>query len=118
MTYARTRYGLGLDLGELFERGTTAVQAAAKVLEDPALPEVTCQVLRLNALASNRPSPVCPAQRYTLAQKQKGIGLHLAVTPLRIAVWARMHPLLATAVAGGSVLGLVGLGYALGKGAR
>lgn len=117
MAYTRTySHGLGLDLGELINKGGPAVAAVAKVVQDPALPEVTCHVLRLNKITEGRdPGPPCTRRRYTLSEKKQGIGLTLAVTPLRAAVWARAHPLLAMG-AGLAVAGvLVGAGYTMGR---
>lgn len=108
--------GLGLDLDELINKGGPAVAAVAKVVQDPALPEVTCHVLRLNKITEGKdPGPPCTRRRYMLTEKKQGIGLTLAVTPLRVAVWARANPLLA-AGAGLAVAGLlVGAGYSMGR---
>lgn len=115
--YTRTySHGLGLDLGELINKGGPAVAAVAKVVQDPALPEVTCHVLRLNKITEGKdPGPPCVRKVYTPSEKKQGIGLTLAVTPLRAAVWARGNPVLA-AGAGLAVAGvLIGVGYALGR---
>lgn len=107
---------LGIDVSDLIAKGGPAIKAAAKVVEDPALPEVTCNILRLNKVVEGKsPGPACRRQRYTKAQKRRGVGLHLAVTPLRLTVWARQHPALAIG-AGVAVLGaLVGVGYWIGR---
>lgn len=93
-----------------------AVQAASKAIEDPALPELSCNVLRLNKVVEGRnPGAPCKRKVYTAAQKKKGLGLHLAITPLRIATWSRQHPAIATGI-GLCVLGMIwGIGYQMGK---
>jgi len=115
MAYIHSLQGLGLDLGELITKGGPAIQAAAKVVEDPALPEVTCNVLRLNKIAEGKDTGgPCARVRYSAAQKRKGIGLHAAVMPLRVTVWARANPTLAVVAGAGVVGGFVALGYYLG----
>lgn len=113
MTYYQD---LGLDLGELITKGGPAVQAASKVITDPALPEITCHVLRLNAIVEGRdPGPPCARKVYTAVEKHKGVGLSLATTPLRMIVWARKNPAIAIG-AGVGVVGLIWyLGYLMGK---
>lgn len=120
MAYTHTYpHSLGLDLGELITKGGPAIQAVSKIVEDPALPEVTCHVLRLNKVTEGQnPGLPCTRKVYTLAEKRKGVGLARVVTPLRAAVWARQNPLLAGAIGVASVGALVGLGYYLGKGRR
>ena len=112
MTYQLKAYqGVGID----WDKVGSTVQAAAAVSQDPALSEVVCHVLRLNAITEGRnPGPVCPRRRYSPAEKQKGIGLYLAAKPLRVAVWIRQHP--AVAVAGAA--GVLGLVYFLGRASK
>lgn len=107
---------LGLDIASLINTGGPAIQAASKVISDPALPEITCNILRLNkVVAGQDPGPACAKRVYTAAQKRQGVGLSIAVVPLRVAVWARKNPALAIA-AGASVVGLIGyIGYSIGK---
>ena len=93
----------------------STVQAAAAISQDPALSEVTCHVLRMNAITEGRnPGPACPRHAYTPEEKQKGIGLYLATKPLRAAVWLRENPYVAVA----GVAGIVGLVYWLGRRSR
>ena len=100
---------LGLDIG-------STVKAASKIIEDPALPAVTCEVLRLNRVVEGKsPGPSCSRRVFTAAEKRKGVGLHLAVQPLRIATWARANPALAIGGAAAVVGGLVWIGYAMGR---
>ena len=107
---------MALTLNQLITQGGPAIQAASKVIMDPALPEVTCNVLRLNRVVEGGGAgPACARVRYTTAQKKQGVGLYMAVTPLRLATWARANPALAIMAGMGVVGGLVGLGYMLGK---
>ena len=93
-----------------------AATAALKVAQDPYLPEVVCSVLRLSALEEGRaPGPPC---RQVNAAPGRGIGLRHVVVPIRLAVKARQRPIVAFAVVGGALLGLVAFGYALGKNRR
>ena len=93
-----------------------AATAALKVAQDPFLPEVVCSVLRLSALEEGRnPGPRCAKVN---AAPGRGIGLRYAVVPIRLAVKAREQPVLAVAVVGGVLFGLVAFGYALGKNRR
>ena len=107
------------DFSALIDRAAPTVLAAARVIEDPALPEVTCQVLRLHTIAAGQPvGAPCKRIVITDTDKRKGIGLYAARDPLRAYVWARQHPLLATLVGVGIVGGLYYLGYSAGKGKR
>ena len=104
--------GLGISIDNL---GTT-IDAVSKVVEDPALPEVACNILRLNeATEGKQVSPPCVRRSYSAAQRRQGVGLYMAVVPLRAATWARQHPITAVAVGIGVVGGLIGLGYYLGR---
>lgn len=115
MAYTYTHpHGLGLDFGEIIRRGGSAISAASKVVQDPALPEITCHVLRLNKMAEGKP-PGLPCPRPSYTGKGGGIGLALAVVPLRAVVWARENPVLAGAAGLAAVGALVGLGYYWGK---
>lgn len=106
---------LGLDVAGL----VTTAEAATKVARDPGLPEVTCNVLRLNRITEGLPpGPPCARRRYTAAEKRRGIGLAKMVAPLRGAVWARQHPAQSIAIGVGVIGALVGLGYWWGRGAR
>lgn len=94
----------------------TTVEAAAKVIEDPALPQIACHVLRLHRIArSGDPGPACPPLMLTDVQKQRGIGLYLVDPLLRGAVWARQNPAAAVGIVTG-VVGLIGyVGYRIGR---
>ena len=98
---------------ELLETAGPALEAAIQLLEDPYLPEVTCNVLRLSKVEQGKPvGAPCPVGP---RGQRKGIGLRYAIKPLRAAVWVRLNPLLATAL-GISVVGsLIGIGVIIGK---
>jgi hypothetical protein len=100
---------LGLDIGG-------AIDAASKIIEDPALPETACNVLRLNrAVEGKETGKPCNRRIYTALDRQRGVGLHLTLAPLRAATWAHENPVAALAIGAGVVGGLVGLGYWLGR---
>lgn len=100
---------------ELGSIGST-LDAAGKVVSDPALSDVACHLLRLNKITEGKPpGPPCLRRVYTKAQKEKGIGLYMAVKPLRAFIWARQRPAAAIAIGVGAVGALVGLGYLLGR---
>ena len=95
---------------------TTTIEAAAKILKDPALPDVACNVLRLNRVVEDKPpGEPCPKRYYTAAQRQQGVGLHVAVAPLRAYIWARQNPVLAVGIGVGAVALIYSLGFAAGK---
>ena len=106
----------GLSVEDLIKKGGTALQAASKVLVDPALPEVSCHVLRLNKITKGKhPGPACAKVRYTASQKATGVGLARVVKPLRAAVWARQNPVVAVGI-GAGVVGLIWwVGYRMGS---
>lgn len=104
------------DVSEIIKKGGPALQAAAKVIQDPALPEVTCNILRLNrAVEGKNPGPPCQRHVYTQAQKKRGVGLHLAIHPLRGYTWARQNPALAIGLGASAIALIFGLGYMLGE---
>ena len=100
----------------LSTHGTTDVlNAAVQIVEDPHLSEVACHVLRLAAIQEGRiPGPKCTRVPTNFATT-KGIGLRYAVVPLRTFVAAREHPWVGVVTGAGVVLGLIGLGYVLGR---
>jgi hypothetical protein len=69
--------------GSILDTAGQALEAAGKVIEDPALPEVTRIVLRLNATTKGGAGGKLPA---------RGIGLSSAVTPLRGFLYYRENP--------------------------
>jgi len=94
-----------------------AIKAATKVIEDPALTEVACNVLRLNRIVEELPpGPPCPRREYTDSEKRRGVGLYQVVGPIRAYSWYFKNrvPL---ALIGGVVLAvsLVGLKYIVSK---
>lgn len=114
-----TQLGLGDlsdDFSNLLKRAGPALQAGSKVISDPALPEIICNVLRLNKVVAGKdPGPPCVRKVYTAAQKRKGVGLHIATGPIRTIVWARRNPAIAIGAGLGVVGLLVGIGYWMGK---
>ena len=95
----------------------TAGAAVAKVVEDPHLPEVACQVLRLNAIERGVSTPSCTIVPVA-HQPGKGIGLRSVVKPLRLFVKAKENPPLAFLVGAGVVGTIFLLGYKSGKGSK
>jgi hypothetical protein len=109
----RKRQALGADWGKV----ASALEVGKNVLDDPYLPQFTCEVLRL-AKVERGQAPGAPCRTtvgLSTAAVKRGIGLRFAVTPLKIWIYQRQHPwLLPTVVAG--VLGLTFLvGYKAGK---
>jgi len=90
--------------GGVLDTAGQALQAAGKVIEDPALPEVTRLVLRLNA--TTKGGAKVPA---------KGIGLSSAVTPLKGFLFYRENPWVVPV----GILAVLGapfyMGYLFGK---
>lgn len=84
MSYVRKHRG-PVPLAGPLDAVMGAVQAASKIVEDPALPEVTRLVLKLHSLqrssAPTRPGAPAPAPA-------RGIGLAKIVPPLRAYVYA------------------------------
>ena len=109
----------GADIAAALDKAAPTILAVSKVVEDPALPEIVCEVLRLNKVVAGQPAgPSCPRRVLTAAQKSKGVGLYVAREPLRAYIWARQNPALAWG-AGLAVVGLIGLvGYTLGRRSR
>jgi hypothetical protein len=96
-----------------------AIFAAAKIVEDPAVPEIACEVIRLNkVMAGQNPGPPCQRRVLTPADKRKGVGLYVARQPLRAYVWARQHPGTTLAIGAGIVLAIGLVGYTIGKKSR
>lgn len=107
------------DAVSTLDRLGPAVLAASKIIEDPALPEIACEVLRLNRVVARQdPGLPCPRRVLTEEQKRKGVGLHLARRPLRAYVWARQHPGAAWGIGLGVVLAIGLVGYSIGRRAR
>lgn len=109
----------GADIAATLDKVAPTILAVSKVVEDPALPEVVCEVLRLhNVTKGLPPGPSCPRRVFTEADKRKGVGLYVAREPLRAYVWARQNPGMAWGAAMVAV-GLIGLvGYTLGRRSR
>jgi hypothetical protein len=93
-----------------------AIEAGARVAEDPYLPEVTCHILRLDKITDGlAPGPRCLKTVATKAHKDRGIGMESAAGPLRAFVWYKEHPAIVAALGLGAV-GLVWyLGYSMGR---
>jgi len=77
-----------------------ALQAVGKVLEDPALPQVTVLVLKLNATTKGGAG----------GPPAKGIGLSAALTPLKGFLYYRENPWIVYA----GLAALVGAPFYLG----
>ncbi len=92
--------------------------AVLRIAQDPHLKEVVCQVLRLNALERGVKAPPPCAQIPETASPGKGIGLRYAVKPLRMFVTTREKPYLIPLVVGGTALGVLLLGFFLGRGSK
>lgn len=115
MSYGR-HSGLGVDWDAVLQQGKDiwesaqpAVQAGMAIVEDPYLPQVACEVLRLNKIQEGRPpGPRCP--KPINPKPNKGVGLVHAVKPLQAFVYARQNPWVVPA----AVLGVVGISFGVG----
>jgi hypothetical protein len=103
MSYQR-KYptAVGADIREV-------AKAAAKVMTDPCLYDVTSLVLKLNELESRK--AVSSFTPTGATPKFGGVGLCRAVKPLKAVVYARQRPWLLPLVGVAVVGGLVGLGW-------
>lgn len=102
---------------DLFKQAQPAIDIGTKILKDPYLPEMACELTRLSNLEAGKgPGPSCRRTVATPAQIAQGVGLRHAVGPLRLYIFHRQYPWVAPlAVAG--LLGLTfWLGYEVGKG--
>jgi hypothetical protein len=106
------------DLGQDFSSILGAGTAALKIVEDPHLSEVVCQVMRLNAI--EKKAPPGPPCRATPKGKSpgRGIGLRHAVKPLRYFVKTRENKYLLPLVVGGGALAIFLVGFLVGHGGR
>lgn len=117
MSYVPTKNGYG-GLGGIAD----VAAAAGKIAEDPCLPTVTTLVLRLHALEQRGAQPSTGTRPGTgtgtkpPAAPVKGIGLCTAVRPLQAVVYVKERPWVLPLGALAAVAGLVGVGYALGRG--
>ncbi len=103
---------LGLDL---FKKGPAVLRAGAKILEDPYLPEVACEVMRLSDIEGGKPAGArCPPTRVT-AKMKKGVGLRYAVKPLRALIFHKQNPWVVPVVLLGTLGAIFYLGYTMGK---
>jgi hypothetical protein len=94
---------------------TDVATAAFKISDDPHLPEVACQVLRLSDIEEGRKlGAPCPKISRN-ASPGRGIGLRHAVVPIRIAVKARENPIMALGFIAAVTLAVFGVGYVTGK---
>jgi hypothetical protein len=101
VTYTKTHQALGAS------SLSTKVSAGIAVAKDPALNELACLVLRLQAVTEGTdPGPKCPKRTYSAAQKMKGVGLYQAIPPLRAWLWVRENPILAAAAGAGVVVSI------------
>jgi len=118
MSYRKSRYQIGL--------GGTAgdvLSAATNVVTDPCLGQVAKLVLDLHYAQAGSPTPTKPGTPISglgalTVPPPAGIGLCKAVQPLTIAVWVARRPWVVPVGGIALVVGLVGLGYAIGATGR
>lgn len=86
------------------------------IAEDPALPTVVNRIqmlrklevnARSEATATHQPQPGPPGP--------PGIGLWRLTAPLDAYIWTREHPWATRGILAGSLLGLVGIGFGIGR---
>ena len=113
----------GIDVDQLVDHGrrilgtaAPALEVAIEVLADPYFPEVVCHLERLARVERGEDAgPRCPPTVRPSGAPRRGVGLRFVTPPLRVAVWARLHPLLAGAVVFSLVGAVFGLGFAFGQ---
>lgn len=89
-----------------------ALGTGAKVVADPYLPEVLCQIDQLAQIEAGRvplPCPRIPPGRVG------GVGLRKVVAPMRAYVYAEQHPWVYPAAIGAAIGIPFLLGYLAGK---
>jgi hypothetical protein len=92
-------------------------KAGVKILEDPYLPQLACEIVRLNRIqAGLNPGKSCPAPRFV--DPTRGIGLEDVVTPVRAFQFYKQHPLIVAAGAATFVVGIFTVVAWLGYRAR
>lgn len=96
---------------------TTVVNAAQAIVEDPCLGQVATMVLRLHELTpAPAARPATPGQpKPPAVAPRKGIGLCVAVTPLKAAIWIRQRPWVVPVGALALVGGIFVAGMAAGR---
>jgi len=128
-TTRKSRYGepMGDAFSDLMKCGKGIVGTIAGGAVDPYLPEAICRVSQLQALSKDRtlkqalfgkkPTVAIPACAVTLPG-QKGMGLEMAIKPLRALVYLNRKPstvwLGLTALIGAPML----IGYMIGRKTR
>lgn len=93
-------------VSDYLNKAVNVLDSAKVILDDPALPEVTGLILKLNKIET-KTKPGAPTQ--------KGIGLRRIITPLKIYVKTREQPVLGYAIIAGVVAIPFALGYLFGK---
>lgn len=102
----------------VIDKAAPALKAAGKVLEDPALPEVSKLVLKLHDIEQRRAKPKVPGQPSKPSAPVKGVGLARVVKPLKIFVEVREKSWILPVAIGVAVLVPFTLGYFVGKGRK
>lgn len=104
-------YPLGIDWGTV----SSALTAGTKVLQDPYLSQLTCEVLRLaKAQKGENPGPPCART----AAAPGGVGLNVAILPVKALTYQKQHPWFLPVVGVGVVGVFVLIGYAIGRGSK
>jgi hypothetical protein len=97
---------------------TDVASAVLNVASDPCLGQVAKLLNDLHALEQNGALGHDGIGALGATDPIKGIGLCKAVTPLRMAIAVRKHPYATVGGGAAIVLGLLALGYFLGKEAK
>lgn len=121
MSYVK-REGLGVDWSGASNTASKAVDTAMAyidkalpaldsvryILEDPALPQITGQIIKLHNAEKAHAGPA-------KAQSFKGINLQRIVPPLKLYVKTREQPILGYAIIAGALAVPFLIGYLFGK---
>ena len=120
MGYTRAPQELGLSWDDvaqaasnIWNKAGPVLEAGVAVVNDPYLPQVACEVMRLQAIQAKRPpGPPCPSPKNP---GNKGVGLQYVVKPLKAFVYLRQHPWILPAGAAAAVGLIFAVGYAAGR---
>ena len=118
---SRTPQELGISFDSIIQSGARLLEgaggsagAAARVVQDPYFPELTCHIIRLSNIADGKPAGRCVKTRP--GARGRAIGLKDAILPVKVLVAHKKRPWMVPLIAAGVLGTAVMIGYSLGKG--